>query len=86
MYRTNNWINECVEFLKVHGNSSALDHILVAWVKLFQITEDIVVAFSYDDPGNIADLAEPRVQLMLNGFQQQLFTWKTEVAGSINST
>lgn len=87
MYRSNNWIHECVEFLGIHGTSSALDNTLVAWVKLFQITEEIVVAFSYDDPGNIADLAEPRVQLMLNGFQSQVCAWKDkyEATSSINS-
>ncbi|CAG8983989.1 hypothetical protein HYALB_00009591 [Hymenoscyphus albidus] len=54
-YRSNHWINDCIEFLGIHGSTSALDHILVAWAKLFQVCEDIVVAFSFDDLGNIAD-------------------------------
>ncbi|CAG8962092.1 hypothetical protein HYFRA_00005135 [Hymenoscyphus fraxineus] len=85
-YRSNHWINDCIEFLGIHGSSSALDHILVAWAKLFQVCEDIVVAFSFDDLGNIADLAEPRVQIMLNGFQQRLLAWRgrCEAVGSMN--
>ncbi|KAG9231866.1 hypothetical protein BJ875DRAFT_381988 [Amylocarpus encephaloides] len=81
MLRSNSWINDALGYLKANGNCLALDHILVAWVELLQITEQIVSAFSYDDINNLAILSEPRIQMMLGGFEQQLLSWK-EKAGS----
>lgn len=55
LLRTNGWISDCVEFLITHGSISALDNTIVAWVKLLQLTEEIVAAFSLDDSSNIAN-------------------------------
>ncbi|EPE30168.1 hypothetical protein GLAREA_12891 [Glarea lozoyensis ATCC 20868] len=88
MLRTNKWIDNCVEFLTAQGTVSALDDTLVAWVRLLQLTEEIVASFSLDDPGNIADLAERQTQLMLSAYEQNLINWKEKFlpSGSTNVT
>jgi hypothetical protein len=42
-----------------------------------KITEDLVISLSLDDPSNMADLSESRVQIMINGFEKELEAWRT---------
>ena len=59
MLRSNIWIDNCVRFLGSHGTTSALDNVLVALVKLFQLTEEVVIAFSLDVQNSIANCMIP---------------------------
>ncbi len=84
MLRSNKWVDECLE--SVANNSSALwtDKYLVSWIRLIKITEEIGSAFSFEDPSNMADLSEPRVQLIQSGFGKMLDAWKESVGTDIN--
>ncbi|TVY82902.1 Transcriptional regulator WAR1 [Lachnellula suecica] len=86
MLRSNSWLMECVEYVAANANPSYLDNCLVAWVRLLQITEEICTSFSFDDPGNMANLAETRIQIILSSFEKKLLAWKneSESAGSVN--
>jgi len=86
MLRSNSWLKECLDYVEANANPSYLDNCLVAWVNLLQITEEICSSFSYDDPGNMANIAEPRVQITLSGFEKKLLAWKErfEPTGAIN--
>lgn len=86
MLRSNSWLKECLEYVELNATPSSLDTCLVAWVYILQITEEICTSFSFDDPGNMANLAEARVQITLTGFEKKLFAWKEkfESAGAVN--
>jgi hypothetical protein len=77
MLRFNNWMSDCVEVLWHNPNASRFDKSLIAWVKLLKISEDLVISLSLDDPSNMADLSESRVQIMINGFEKELEAWRT---------
>jgi hypothetical protein len=79
MLRYNSWIDECLEVLANHTNAYPLDKILVGWVKLLKITEEIHTTLSFEDLGNIVCLSETRVKLMVNGFEKALETWRKNV-------
>jgi hypothetical protein len=76
MLRFNNWMSDCVEVLENNPNASSFDKNLIAWVKILKITEDLVTSLSLDDPSNMADLSESRVQIMTTSFEKELETWK----------
>jgi hypothetical protein len=76
MLRFNNWMSDCVEVLGNNPNASSFDKYLIAWVKILKITEGLVTSLSLDDPSNMADLSESRVQIMITGFEKELETWK----------
>ncbi|RDL32088.1 uncharacterized protein BP5553_09490 [Venustampulla echinocandica] len=85
--RYSSWMNDCIAYLSLHGSSATLDNTLVAWAILLQITEEIGSSFSFDDASNIANLAEPQVKLMLNGFEQKLQAWRERFdSNGINGT
>ncbi|TVY33373.1 Transcriptional regulator [Lachnellula subtilissima] len=86
MLRSNSWLKECLEYVDANANPLYLDNRLVAWVSILQITEEICTSFSLDDPGNIANLAETRIQITLSGFEKKLLAWKEKFTstGAIN--
>ncbi|TVY15322.1 Transcriptional regulator WAR1 [Lachnellula arida] len=86
MLRSNSWLRECLEYVDANANPHYLDNCLVAWVSILQITEEICTSFSFDDPGNMANLAETRVQITLSGFEKKLLAWKEKFTstGAIN--
>ena len=76
MMRFNNWMGDCVDFVANNSRKSTYDKELVAWVRLLKITEEMAVSLSFDDPSNMADMLEPRVLLLVTGFERALETWK----------
>ncbi|TVY44845.1 Transcriptional regulator [Lachnellula occidentalis] len=86
MLRSNSWLKECLEYVDANANPLYLDNCLVAWVSILQITEEICTSFSFDDPGNMANLAETRIQITLSGFEKKLLAWKEKFTstGAIN--
>lgn len=88
MLRSNSWLKECIEYVTSNANPSYLDNCLVGWANLLQITEEICTSFSFDDPSNMANIAETRVQMTMTGFEKKLFAWKEqfESTGAINGT
>lgn len=86
MLRSNSWLKECLEYVDANANPLYLDNCLVAWVSILQITEQICTSFSFDDPGNMINLAETRIQFTLSGFEKKLLAWKEKFTstGAIN--
>ena len=85
MLRLNRWLSECLETLATHPAASKWDRRLVAWVKLFKITDDIGVSFSFEDPTNMPNLAESRIQIMMAGFEKALEVWKNQLDSDASS-
>lgn len=82
MLRYNSWVNECLEFLDAAPDAVTSDKLLIGWVKLLSIAEEVSTSLSFDDPGNMPSLAEPRVQHMLKSFEKRLDSWKAGLDSS----
>jgi hypothetical protein len=76
MLRYNTWLGECLEVVANNPNPLPFDKYLVGWAQLSKIAEEIHSSFSFDDPGNMVNLSEPRVQIMLNSFVKALEAWR----------
>ncbi|KAK1080939.1 hypothetical protein LTR33_005108 [Friedmanniomyces endolithicus] len=79
MLRVSSYVRECVEYLHRSPDALPRDRILVHWLRLVMIAEEVSVSFSYDDPGGIASITELRAQLMLKDFEKRLSAWWASV-------
>lgn len=87
MMRFNKRVSDCIETLTKSPHASSSDKCIAKWAKIISIGEEASSAFSFDDPGGILSLSEPRVQLMLKGFERQLEAWREDLdPGSTNGT
>lgn len=86
MLRFSNYMAECVDVLESSPNASLNDHRLVAWIQLQRIMEECSTSFAFDDPSASVSLKEPRIQLMLKGFEKKLKGWRENLMpGIMNS-
>ncbi|KAK3115700.1 hypothetical protein LTR53_004716 [Teratosphaeriaceae sp. CCFEE 6253] len=69
------YVRECIDYLDHSPNARPTDRILVHWVRLCVIAEEISVSFSYHDPGGTALISELKTQLMLKDFELRLTSW-----------
>ena len=76
MMRVTSYTRECVDYLENSPHAAPCDHLLVAWIRLWMIGEEIATALSYDDPGDTASLLEITTQLMVTAFEKKLTEWK----------
>ena len=83
LLRFSNYMAECEEYLETSSDAAPTDKRLIAWVKIQRIIEEAGNAFSFDDPSATPSLAEPRIQLMLKGFEKKMESWKTSTARGI---
>jgi hypothetical protein len=80
MMRVTSYTRECVDYLENSPHAAPGDHLLVAWIRLWMIGEEIATALSYDDPGDTASLLETTTQLMVTAFEKKLTEWKHRYA------
>ena len=80
MMRVTSYTRECLDYLENTPYAAPCDHILIAWIRLWMIGEEIGTALSYDDPGDTASLLDNTTQLMVTAFEKRLTEWKTRYA------
>ena len=80
MMRVTSYTRECVDYLENSPHAAPGDHLLVAWIRLWMIGEEIGTALSYDDPGDTASLSDTTTQLMVTAFEKKLTEWRHRYA------
>ncbi|KAJ6261735.1 hypothetical protein Dda_2534 [Drechslerella dactyloides] len=76
LLRYSEYIGECVDFIEKSPEATINDKIICQWVKLQRITEEVGIAFGYEDSVAKVNLAETRIQFALKGFERQLEEWE----------
>ncbi|KAF3276299.1 hypothetical protein TWF970_006271 [Orbilia oligospora] len=76
LLRYSAYMGECVEFIEKSPEATLHDRIICQWVKLQRITEEVGIAFGYEDSVAKVNLAETRIQFALKGFERQLEEWE----------
>ncbi|KAF3925328.1 hypothetical protein ABW20_dc0108847 [Dactylellina cionopaga] len=76
LLRYSAYMGECVEFIEKCPDATLHDRIICQWVKLQRITEEVGIAFGYEDAVAKVNLAETRIQFALKGFERQLEEWE----------
>jgi hypothetical protein len=80
MMRVTSYTRECVDYLESSPYAAPGDPLLVAWIRLWMIAEEIGLALSYDDPGDTASLFDTTTQLMVTAFEKKLTEWRHRYA------
>jgi hypothetical protein len=80
MMRVTSYTRECLDYLENTPHAAPCDHILVAWIRMWMIGEEIGTALSYDDPGDTASLFDTTTQLMVTAFEKRLTEWRNRYA------
>jgi hypothetical protein len=83
MMRVTSYTRECVDYLENTPFAAPGDHLLVAWVRLWMIAEEMGAALSYDDPGDTASLFETTTQVMVSAFEKKLTEWRHRYADTV---
>lgn len=84
MLRYNRWVGECLDSLANNPNASQTDKYLVSWIRLIRISEEIGLALGFEDVSSMANLSEPRTQIVMSGLQKTLQSWKVLVGSDVN--
>ena len=80
MMRVTSYTRECLDYLENTPFAAPGDHLLVAWIRLWMIAEEIGAALSYDDPGDTASIFETTTQVMVTAFEKKLTEWRHRYA------
>src|SRR4051794_8788222 len=75
MLRFTSWMEECITCLAMNG-THPLDGVLVSWVRLMKITENIHISLSFEDLNQIVKLSEPSIQFQICGIEEGLELWR----------
>jgi hypothetical protein len=70
---------ECVEILESSPDAAPTDKFLCQWVRNQRIAEEVSVQFQMDDPCAVVNIADPKVQYALKGFERDLEHWSEQV-------
>ncbi|KKZ61243.1 hypothetical protein EMCG_04115 [[Emmonsia] crescens] len=73
------YMDESLEILETSPDALPSDRVLVQWVKLVHIGEEVLFQFSMDDPATNVDITDPKSQYALKGFERRLAEWRKEV-------
>ncbi|KAF3932629.1 hypothetical protein ABW19_dt0200584 [Dactylella cylindrospora] len=70
------YMGDCIEFIESSPEATVNDKVICQWIKLQRITEEVGIAFGYEDSVAKVNLAETRIQFALKGFERQLEEWE----------
>jgi hypothetical protein len=66
------FVAECMDVLESSPDAAPTDRYLCHLVWTHKLAEEVGIQFSMDDPGSTPNLAEPRTQHALKGFEREL--------------
>lgn len=79
LIRWSPYMAESVEVLESSPDAAPTDKFLCQWVRNQRIAEEIGVQFQMDDPCATVNIADPKVQYSLKGFERDLEHWSEQV-------
>lgn len=85
LIRWTSYMAECIEVLETSPEASPTDKSLCQLVRNQRIAEDIGTQFSMDDPFATVNIADPKVQYALKGFERDLEHWSRNVPKEVQA-
>jgi hypothetical protein len=79
LIRWSSYMGECVEVLESSPDAASTDKFLCQLVRNQRIAEEVSIQFQMDDPCAIVNIADPKVQYALRGFERDLEHWSQQV-------
>ncbi|OQN95469.1 hypothetical protein B0A48_18316, partial [Cryoendolithus antarcticus] len=79
MMRMTTYTRESLDLLDVSPRAVPGDRVLVSWVRIVAISEEIRDAFSYEDFGGMASILGPTTQRLIKAFDLRIQEWRSLV-------
>jgi len=76
---------DCLSVLENSPEAAQSDKTLCQWVRSQQIAEDVGTQFSMDDPSACVNIADPKVQYALKGFERDIERWSSQIPPDVQS-
>lgn len=70
---------ECIDVLEKSPHALPSDKHLIVWVRMQHIAEECGTSFSFDDQTGHFGMSDPRLQLILKGFENRLEEYKNSL-------
>ncbi|KAL8937384.1 MAG: hypothetical protein Q9216_004454 [Gyalolechia sp. 2 TL-2023] len=84
LIRWNEYMDECLEFLNTSPEALPSDLVLVEWVRLQRLADDVGNQISEDDSSNVG-ISDIKTQYALKGFERQMTDWEKQASKQTNS-
>ena len=75
-------MTECMDILESSPEAAPTDKYLCHLVWTHRLAEEVGIQFSMDDPNAIVNVAEPKVQYALRGFERDLAKYSENIPQS----
>lgn len=79
LVRWTSFMTECVEVLESSPDAAPTDKYLCHLVWTHRLAEEVGQQFSMDDPATVINIADPRTQYALRGFERELERYKSTI-------
>ncbi|ERT02155.1 hypothetical protein HMPREF1624_00453 [Sporothrix schenckii ATCC 58251] len=79
LVRWTSFMTECVEVLESSPDAAPSDKYLCHLVWTHRMAEEVGQQFSMDDPATVINIADPRTQYALRGFERELERYKSTI-------
>jgi hypothetical protein len=76
---------DSVQVLETSPEALPSDKTLCQWIKSQQIAEEVGTQFSMDDPAATVNIADPKIQYALRGFERDLEKWSSQITPESSS-
>lgn len=77
-------MDECLDFLDTSSEALQSDQVLVEWVRLQRLADDVGNQISMDDSSS-SGVSDAKTQYALKGFERQMKDWEKQASKRINS-
>ncbi|KAI0125820.1 hypothetical protein BJ170DRAFT_656840 [Xylariales sp. AK1849] len=82
LIRWTSFMTECMDILESSPEAAATDKYLCHLVWTHRLAEEVGIQFSLDDPSTTVNVAEPKVQYALRGFERDLNKYSDSIPKS----
>ncbi|KAL9024057.1 MAG: hypothetical protein Q9196_006791 [Gyalolechia fulgens] len=84
LIRWNAYMDECLDFLNTSPEALSSDPVLIEWVLLQRLADDVGYQISEDESSNVG-VSEVKTQYALKGFERQMKDWEKRAAKQTDS-
>jgi hypothetical protein len=85
LVRWTNYMTDCMEVLENSTDAAPTDKFLCQLVRIQRIAEDVGMQFSMDDPSAQVNIADPKVQYAMRGFERDLEHWSAHLPKEVRA-
>ena len=77
-------MDDCLDFLNTSPEALPSDSVLIEWVRLQRLADDVGNQISVDDSSSLG-ISDVKTQYALKGFERQMKDWEKQASKQVTS-